>query len=346
MTDASSRRPSRPWRRAAPWLVAALVLATVGVPASAAAMRAVRIAPEIGYAVPEAGPNVTINMTDAPAFVPSGANVPSGSNVTFDLVNEGNYSHSFTLSTVANFKISTALTPDQLNSFFALNGTLANVTVAAHSTGTADVLFPITDALDTFEFVSIVPYQFQAGMYGFVNVTSTGPGVQVQEGTVNTPAFVPDELAANASHFPVVVDVLVTNQGTLPHTFTVVPQSNVTITYSNYTTYFQQHAPLASVNVPAATGGTVWANFTVGAAGIYMYICEVPGHFQAGMSGLLYVGIPPPPAPPAPSTAIVQGWILVGAGALLGVGAAIAAATAYVGRFPSPPKGSKGHHGH
>ncbi|HTT73083.1 MAG TPA: hypothetical protein VMG99_02885 [Thermoplasmata archaeon] len=345
MTDPSARRPPGPWRRAAPWLVAALVLATIGVPASAAALRVVRVAPEIGYAVAESTLAVPINMTDAPAFVPSGANVPAGATVAFTLQNQGNYSHSFTLSAVPNFKLSPSWTPTQVDAFFQQNGSLANVTVAPHSTASANVSFPATDALDAFEFVSIVPYQFQAGMSGVINVTSTGPGLEVQEGTVNTPAFVPNELAANASHFPVVVNVLVTNQGTLPHTFTVVPQSNVTITYSNFTSYFQQHAPLANVNVPASTGGSVWANFTVGAAGIYMYICEIPGHFQAGMFGLLYVGIPPPPAPPAPSTAIVQGWILVGAGALLAVGISLAAVTAYVGRFPSEPKGPHGGHG-
>jgi uncharacterized cupredoxin-like copper-binding protein len=344
VTERARGRPASVWRRALPWFIAAALLATIGVPSAAATMHDVRVAPEIGYGRPAAGPTLTINMTDAPGFLPSFANVPESSAATFDLVNQGNYTHTFTLSTVPNLHLSPSLTPDQLNAFFAKNGSLANVSVSPHSTGTATVTFPATDALDQFEFVSIEPYQFQAGMFGFVNVTSTGPGVQLQEGTIGLPnvAFDPNVLAANSTHYPVVINVLVTNEGTTPHTFTVVPQSNVSLTPSNFTAYFDTHAPLANVNVPASTGGTVWANFTVSAVGIYQYICEIPGHFAAGMEGLLYVGIAPPPVPPAPSTAIVQEWVLFGSAGLLGIGVLLAGIAAFSGRFPAPPK-SPGH---
>jgi uncharacterized cupredoxin-like copper-binding protein len=345
VTDPPRGRPVAPWRRGLPWFLAALLVASIGIPSSAATMREIRVVPEIGYARPQASVTVTINLTDAPGYLPSYANVPEGSSVTFDLVNLGNYTHSFTLSKVPNYKISPALTPTQLNSFFAQNGSLANVSVAPHGTGSALVSFPATDALDYFEFVSVVPYQFQAGMFGFVNVTSTGPGEVIQEATINAPGFSPNELAANATHYPVVLNVLVTNQGTLSHTFTVVSQSNVTITPANFTSYFLAHPPLANVNVPAATGGTAWANFTVSAAGVYMYVCEIPGHFADGMFGFLYVGVPPPPPPPIPSTAIVQIWVLVGSGVLLGIGVLVALVANFSGRFPSRPKTpGHGHH--
>lgn len=344
MTDRARGRPASAARRALPWFLAAALLATVGVPSAAATMHVVRVAPEIGYGHPATGLTITINMTDAPGFLPSFANVPEASNATFDLVNQGNFTHTFTLSTVPNLHLSPSLTPNQLYAFFAANGSLANVSVAPHSSGTATVTFPASDALEQFEFVSLEPYQFQAGMYGFVNVTSTGPGVMVQEGTIGLPnvAFDPDVLAVNSTHYPVVVNVLVTNEGTTPHTFTVVPQSNVTLTPSNFTAYFTAHAPLANVNVPASTGGTVWANFTVSAVGVYQYLCEIPGHFAAGMDGLLYVGIAPPPVPAAPSTAIVEVWVLFGSAGLLGVGAVLAAIASFSGRFPAPPK-SPGH---
>jgi uncharacterized cupredoxin-like copper-binding protein len=343
VTARSQGRPTGPWRLAFPWFLAALLLVSFGVPTAAAATRLVRAAPEIGYAHPETGLTVTLNMTDAPAFVPNYANVPEGTNVTFNLVNRGNFTHSFTVSTVPDLKLSTSLTPNQLYSFFAKNGSLANVSVGPGATGHATINFPDTDALDQFEFVSVVPYQFQAGMSGVINVTSTGPGVMVNESTINAPGFSPDVLAANGTHYPLVIDILVTNQGTLPHTFTVVPQSNVTLTPQNFTNYFDVHAPLANVNVPPSTGGTVWANFTVG-IGVYQYLCEIPGHFEAGMDGLLYVGVPPPPVPAAPSTAIVEEWVLVGSAVLLGIGVLLAATASFVGRFPAPPK--KPGHGH
>lgn len=303
-------------------------------------MERLRVAPEIGYAIPSALTTVTINMTDTPSFVGAFHTVPERSNVSFHLVNQGAYVHTFTLSAVPNLRLDPAWSPGQLGAFFAANGSLANVSVGSGGQGWANVTFGAADALASFEFVSVVPYQFQAGMWGLINVTSVGPGLVIQEGTVNVPnvGFVPNALAAIPAQYPVVLNVLVTNLGSFPHTFTVVPQSNVTLTFSNFTGYFTQHAPLTNTPIPASTGGTAWANFTVAGPGIYQYLCEVPGHFQAGMSGFLYVGIPPPAPPQVPSTAIVEGWVLIGSGVLLILGVAIATVAAYVGRFPSEPK--------
>ncbi len=307
-------------------------------------MHSLRVVSEVGYATPEANLTVRINMTDAPAFVPAFTNVPEGSNITFDLVNQGSYVHTFTLSKLPNVRLSPSLTPAELDAFFTANGSLANVSVAPGSEGFANVTFPDSDALDSFEFVSVVPYQFQAGMSGVVNVTSTGPGILLQEGTLPLPnvAFVPNVLVANATHYPVALNVLITNMGDTPHTFTVAPQSNVTLTPANFTSYFNTHTPLANEPVPASTGATVWANFTVPGPGIYMYLCEIPGHFAAGMYGFLYVGVTPPAVAPPPSTAIVEEWVLIGSGILLAIGAVVAAVAMFAGRFPSPPK-SPGH---
>jgi uncharacterized cupredoxin-like copper-binding protein len=338
VTAPSPRRPPGPLRRAAPWALAALVLLSIGLP-TAGAVRLVHFAPAIGYAAPAANQTITVNLTDAPAFAPQFPVVPEGTNVTFHLVNVGNYTHSFTLAAVPSFTLDPTWSPQTLDAWFAANGSLANVSVAAGAQGWANVTFNDSTALDFFEFVSIVPYQFQSGMWGQVNVSSTGPGLLLTESTVNTPAFVPDTLAAlNATDYPISIDVLVTNQGTDSHTFTLVPQSNVTLTPANFTAYFLAHPPLSNVNVPAQGGGTVWANFTVKAPGIYQYLCEIPGHFASGMDGLLYVGVTPPPPAPTPSTAIVDEWLLVGAGVLLGVGGLVAAVAAYAGRFPPGPK--------
>jgi hypothetical protein len=88
----------------------------------------------------------------------------------------------------------------------------------------------------------------------------------------------------------------------------------------------------------------VWGNFTVKAACVYQYICTISGHFANGMTGDLYVGVPPPPPVPAPSTAIVDTWVLVGSGVLLGIGVLVAVVAAYVGRFPKAPGASEKHH--
>jgi uncharacterized cupredoxin-like copper-binding protein len=334
-----------PWRRAAPWAVAALILSTVGLPAAAGAFGRLPNAPQIGLARPLNATTLRINMTDTPRFTPAYNTVSAGTNATFHLVNEGAYNHSFTLLKQSGVVLNTSWTPGEVNAYLAANGSLANVTVAGGGQANVTVEFGPETGFDSFEFISAIPYQFQAGMYGFVNVSSTQPGLMAQENTTDAPAFVPDEIAVSTANLPFNLDVLVTNLGGFAHTFTVASQSNVTLSPANFTTYFQQHAPLVSVPIPAGAGSTAWANFTVPARGVYQYICEIPGHFASGMTGYLYVDVPPPPPVPPLSTAVVQAWILVGSAVLLGIGILLSVAAAYVGRFPAtPPSHGEGEH--
>jgi len=121
-----------------------------------------------------------------------------------------------------------------------------------------------------------------------------------------------------------------------------VPQADVNLTPGNFSSYFSVHAPLASVTVPTTPGQVIWANFTIPKAGVYQFVCEIPGHFAAGMVGYLYVGVAPPAVAPPPSTAIVEPILLLGGGALLGIGAFLALSASLVGRFP--PRAPSGHH--
>jgi uncharacterized cupredoxin-like copper-binding protein len=343
VTEARARRPSRPIRRALPWLVAAVVVATVGLP-SAVAVGRLPSAPEVGYARPMSGnSSVTVNLTDTPRFVPDALLANASATLSVHLVNVGSYAHTFTLSKVPDFSLNSSWTPSQLNAFFAANGSLANVSVAGGSSAWANVTFNGSVGGDTFEFVSVVPYQFQAGMSGVVTVASTGPPLRLFENTTDQYQFVPAVLSASTAHYPVTLSVLVTNTGALGHTFTVSPLSNYTLSPANYSQTLTTNAPLVNVPIGSGAGTTAFANLTVRAPGVYQYICEITGHFANGMTGFLYVGIAPPPAPVAPSTAIVETWVLVGSAALFGIGLTVAAMASYVGRFPSAP-GS--HHKH
>ena len=298
--------------------------------------------PPVGYARPATAPPITVNMTDTPRFDPAYVSVPAGANATFQLVNQGAYPHTFTLLNHADFVLNTSWTPTQVDQFVKANGSLANVSLNPGGHANATVVFNLSTAFDSFEFISLVPYQFQAGMFGFVNITSTAAGLVTSDNTTDIPAFAPAVLSANPTHYPFNLDVLITNTGDLGHTFTVASQSNTTVPLL-FTSYFTQYPPLASVQVPGGAGSSAWANFTVPASGVYEYICEVSGHYAAGMSGLLYVGVPVPAQPAAPSTAVIQSWILVGSGVLLGVGITLAIVTAYMGRFPPPAEKSEHH---
>jgi uncharacterized cupredoxin-like copper-binding protein len=343
VTDVRRRRLSPPVRRALPWLVAALLVASFGLP-SASAIAAVPSPPEIGYAHPASGNStVAVNMTDAPAFAPRSLNGSAAATLAVHLVNRGAYNHSFTLSKVPNVVLNPTWSPTQLDSFFAKNGSLANVSVAPGASAWANVTFNSSVGGDSFEFVSQVPYQFQAGMWGFVNLSASGPGAQLMENTTDSPGFLPTVLYSAAAHLPLVVDVLVTNLGNDGHTFTVSSLSNYTLSPANFSATFATNAPLVNQVVPSGAGASTWANFTVRAPGVYQYICTVPGHFADGMTGLLYIGVTPPPPPPVPSTAIVDAWVLVGSSVLLGIGVVIAVVASYTGRFPDPPAGHKKH---
>lgn len=346
MTDARSRGPPRALRRATPWLLAALLLTTVGLP-SVAALGALPAAPMVGYARPITSQgSALVNLTDAPAFSPQFLTVPAGGSVSILLENTGHYNHTFTLAATPNARIASGALPAGVYQFFQRNGTLANVSLAPGGQGWANLSFNASVGGSSFEFASVVPYQFQAGMFGFLNVTSVGPGLRLSDNTTDSLQFVPNALAASPAHYPVVVDVLVTNQGSFGHTFSVVPQTNVTLSPTNFTQYFAAHPALVSVNIPSGVGTSVWANFTVAGPGVYQYLCQIPGHFANGMFGLLYVGVPVPLPAAAPSTALVETWVLAGSGVLLAIGLGLAAVASFTGRFPRAPKSGSygGHH--
>jgi uncharacterized cupredoxin-like copper-binding protein len=343
VTDARPRRLTVPVRKAMPWVIAAMLCLTVGLP-SAAAIGRLPSAPEIGYAHPEAGnATATVNMTDAPAYTPAALTANASATLSVHLVNQGAYNHTFTVSSAPDVVLNTSWSPAELNTYFTNHTPLANVSVGPGLNAWANITFNSSVGGDSFEFVSVVPYQFQAGMHGFINLTATGPGLMLQENTTDSYSFVPAVLSVTPTHYPVVLDVLVMNTGSLGHTFTVSSLSNYTLSPANFTATFATNAPLVSAPVPSGAGSTVWGNFTVRAAGVYQYICTVPGHFANGMTGELYVGVTPPPPVPAPSTAIVETWVLVGTAVLLGIGVLVAIVANYSGRFPKSGSGSHGH---
>ncbi|MCI4354590.1 MAG: hypothetical protein L3K06_04415, partial [Thermoplasmata archaeon] len=286
--------------------------------------------------------NLTVNLTDRPSFDPSDLIAPANSVLHLKLVNTGAVDHTFTLSMVPNFLLPSTVTPSELNEFFHANGSIANDTVPAATTVFDNVSLPPTAVNgDSFEFVSVLPYQFQAGMRGFLNISggALGPGVVVTDNATDSFRFVPDVLAVAPTTFPVTVDVQVSNIGSAPHTWTLAPQSNVTLTPGNFTAYFASHAPMGRV-VLQNGGSSNWTNFSVAKPGVYEFLCEISGHFLNGMYGFLYVGVAPPAPVAAPSTEIVQVGLLLGAGSLLGVGIIFAIAASYTGRFPRAPPGS------
>jgi uncharacterized cupredoxin-like copper-binding protein len=347
VTDAPSAHPSGGWRRPGPWLLAGLVLAAVSLPGGLAAAHLVHVGPGVGYGHAASGTaNLTVNLTDAPAYSPRilHASASGSLTVSIELRNVGTLAHTFTLENLsqAGVPLNRSWTPPQLKQFFATNGSLANVNVTANKTAYANFSLPASTAIRSFEFASTIPYQFQAGMWGFLNVTPLGPTYSLQDNTTNSLSFVPNVLSTPAGATitgPVTFHVLVTNLGSLSHTFTVAAERNTTLTNLGP---LNSHTPL--VNVSINSSGEAVAKFTVPGVGVYEYVCTIAGHFAGGMFGFLYVGVPVPAPPPSPSTAIVAVPVLAGSAVLLGIGLVLALGSAYVGRVPRRP-GPGGPHG-
>jgi uncharacterized cupredoxin-like copper-binding protein len=343
VNDPPRRRPPGFARRPGPWLLASLVLAAAALPGGLAAAHVLRVAPEVGWAHPLASSaNFSVNFTDAPSYTPRylSAVVNGTVSVSVHLHNNGSLAHTFTVvnSNQSGVVLNRSWTPSQLDAYFAANGTLAAVNLTAGQSGWANLSLASSATFRSFEFVSTIPYQFQAGMWGFLNLTPTGPTLLLTDNTTNTPAFVPNVLATGTTvHGVVNLHVHLINQGDVTHTFTVSSQVNTSFTsLAEFDTYGQ----LANVIVPGSAPLSAWANFTVTTPGFYEYVCTESGHFAAGMFGFLYVEVSPPSPPSPPSTALVEVPVLVGSAVLLGIGLVLALGSAYAGRFPrrrAPP---------
>jgi uncharacterized cupredoxin-like copper-binding protein len=341
LTEPTRGRASSVGRRPGVWVVASLVLAATALPGGLAAAHLVRTAPLVGVArsVTATNASFAMNLTDAPAYVPRylNATVSGTVNVSVDLHNTGSVTHTFTVVNASNSStvLNRSLTPQALTAYFAAYPPSENVSVAGGKSAWANFSFPASSSFRSLEFVSTIPYQFQAGMWGFLNLTPKGPTVVLTENATDSLSFVPNVLSAGPTvHGPVTLDILLVDLGSISHTFTVAPQPNVTLTTIGY---FASHPPLANQSLGPSPPKPIWANFTVPSVGIYEYVCTITGHFAAGMYGFLYVGVPVPPPPPTPSTAIVAIPILVGSAVLLGVGVVLALGTAYLGRLPKKP---------
>jgi hypothetical protein len=180
-------------------------------------------------------------------------------------------------------------------------------------------------------------------MWGFLNVTPrVSSTLTFYVNASDTYKFVSDTLdASSVTKFPIQVNVFFGTLGVLSHTFTVSPIPNYNLSTTNYTAFFVQHPPLVNIPVPLSAGAFNNGSFVLDGPGYYEFICTIQGHFANGMFGFLYAGIPVvQPFVPVESTALVQSEVLVGGGALLGIGLVLAVAAAVSGRIlPSQPKG-------
>ncbi|HTY75121.1 MAG TPA: cupredoxin domain-containing protein [Candidatus Nanoarchaeia archaeon] len=116
--------------------------------------------------------------------------------------------------------------------------------------------------------VSVTLYagEISSSVYGFGNastsLTSPGPTLTFKVGDV--------------------VNLTLVNAGMMPHDWAIV-ETNET---SGSVLFGAQ---VASANLPVETNQSESVVFTVGQAGSFVYICQIPGHLQVGMWGNVVV---------------------------------------------------------
>ena len=86
--------------------------------------------------------------------------------------------------------------------------------------------------------------------------------------------FTPAQVAAKPGD---VVTFKVTNIGVLPHAFMVGPKEAVDANSAAGTAVIEN----------IAAGETKEVSFTFGTTGAYTFACHIPGHFEAGMKGVI-----------------------------------------------------------
>jgi plastocyanin len=106
------------------------------------------------------------------------------------------------------------------------------------------------------------------GEYGYgtsaSNIVSPGPTISLDAGAT--------------------VTVTLHNVGNMGHNWAIVSDKTDGSTNEPFS-----GAQIGSASNPVAAGGTQSTTFTVGSAGNYYYICQVPGHVSLGMYGTVNV---------------------------------------------------------
>ena len=295
------------------------------------------VSPEsIGYArfVPGSAPatdvNQTVNVTDN-GYQPSSLNLSVNTTLSLHLVNVGTVVHTFTVDATPDQVIPSNIPPAKLLALFApANASLVNLTLTPGQAGYWNYTFRTLThpSGDSYEFLSLASggYQFKAGLFGFLHVSSgaVGPHQVVFVNATGAITFVPSILVASPG-LPIVFEVGI--QGPLSHTFTLDSIPNDTglsnsFSNSQLLAYFVAHPPLVDDPLSPSSPPVVTAAISMPAShGIYEYVCTVPGHFP-GMQGHIYVGVTPQPPNNVPvvSQVVQVGLFVVAAVVLAGAG--------------------------
>jgi uncharacterized cupredoxin-like copper-binding protein len=211
---------------------------------------------------------IKIAAIDLLLFQPNVVSVQQGETITFEIHNLGQATHEFKVGPMADVFADNPSTPEVAN---IVPGSTKSLTYTFSGTG-------------PYAFACHAPGHFENGMYGFVNVVPTTPWL----GTAADPRmivirmddkmeFVPSEVSVTPGE--TILFVLPNVGSSLTHEFQVGPADRVA-----------QNQVDGQIVVEAdkiEPHHVEYITYTFGSAGPYAFACHEPGHYEAGMKGVV-----------------------------------------------------------
>lgn len=211
---------------------------------------------------------IDIKTTDQLLFSPNAVSVQQGETITFRITNVGQADHEFKVGPMQAVFDDLESAPE-----------VANITPGSTKTLT----YTFTDT-GPYAFACHEPGHFENGMIGFVNVVPTTPWY----GTPAKPRmviirmddhleFVPSEVSV---HVGETILFVLPNVGTLlTHEFQLGPADRVA--------QDQVDGQIVVEADQILPGHVAYLTYTFGTVGNYAFACHEPGHYEAGMKGII-----------------------------------------------------------
>lgn len=211
---------------------------------------------------------VNIAVTDLLLFSPTVVTVQQGETITFRISNHGQATHEFKVGPMQDAFDDLPSAPE----------------VAGITPGSVKTLTYTFTGTGPYAYACHAPGHFENGMYGFVNVVPTTPWL----GTPAHPRMIVIRMDDHLEFVPSEVSVtpgetilfVLPNVGTaLTHEFQIGPADRVALD--------QVDGQIVKEADQIEPQHVAYLTYTFGSVGPYAFACHEPGHYEAGMKGVI-----------------------------------------------------------